>query len=75
MGHGSMHGAWQGQCTAHGRAEQGRALGLQGNKGLRRQSERVTRRADCKDVSSARAWPNLQNFGQRRVDNIDYATC
>ena len=54
MGHGSMHGAWQGQCSAwQGRA--GQSLGLQGKKGLRRQSERATRRADCKDVSSARA--------------------
>ena len=70
MGHGSMGGMGHGR----GRAERGREhYGLQEKKRTASQSKRrreqaATRRAEGKDVSSARAWPNLRNFGHRRSD-------
>jgi hypothetical protein len=64
MGHGSMGG--QGMAGAgHGRAGQS-TLDCRKKKDCVAE-QAATRRAEGKDVSSARAWPNLRNFGHRRI--------
>ena len=68
--HGACRGMGHGRGSAVQRtAGQSRAEHLDCRKKRTASPERaVTRRAEGKDVSSARAWPNLRNFGQRRTD-------
>ena len=80
QGH-AQHGSMAEHGAERGRAWQGRAwqsvaestLDCRGKKRTASQSKRrreqaATRRAEGKDVSSARAWPNLRNFGHRRCN-------
>ena len=86
QGHAHEHGskehrawgmaAWGMAGAVQRMAGQSRAEHLDCRKKRTASPERAaTRRAEGKDVSSARAWPNLRNFGQRRGNLEGVSDC